>query len=347
MSLPPVEVPSGAMRFNSDSQKLEYWDGAQWLEVSTFSPNIGISTATGGASLGAGPRGLWGGGRASPDVLSSIIDYVNISSTGNAINFGDLTQARRRVSACASSTRGVWGGGYNPDRNTIDFVTISSTGSATSFGSLTTSRRTPGSLSNSTRGIWAGGATGPAVQNIIDYITIASTGNAVDYGDLTIARDGPNGCSSPVRGIFAGGVSSLSPLVDSNVIDYITISTLGNAQDFGDLVVTTRSGGGCSNATRGLFGGGYTPTAVNTIQYVTIASLGNAVRFGDLTRVGGPMQAVSSPTRGVWGGGYVAPHFSNVIDYVNISTQGNAVDFGDLFTIRAAGGACSNAHGGL
>jgi len=28
MSLPPVEIPLGAMRFNSDSQKLEYWSGS-------------------------------------------------------------------------------------------------------------------------------------------------------------------------------------------------------------------------------------------------------------------------------------------------------------------------------
>lgn len=345
MSLPPVEVPQGAIRFNTDSQKLEFYAQDQWWIMA--SENVGLGT---GGDTGAGARGLWGGGRVGP-ALQTIIDYINISSTGNAVSFGNLSEARRRVSACASSTRGVWGGGYSPDKSTIDFVTISSTGTAASFGSLTVARRTPGSLSNSTRGIWAGGTTNtPAsdtLNNTIDYITIASTGNAVDYGDLTIIRDGPQALSSPTRGIFAGGIASNSPLVNSNVIDYVTISTLGNTIDFGDLVVTTRNCGGCSNATRGLFGGGYTPTAVNTIQYVTIASLGNAVRFGDLTRVGGPMQAVSSPTRGVWGGGYVAPAETNIIDYVIIPTQGNAVDFGDLFTGRAAGGGCSNAHGGL
>jgi hypothetical protein len=51
MSLPPSEIPLGAMRFNSDSQKLEYYDGAQWLQVSTFSP-----------LLNGGARGVFGGG---------------------------------------------------------------------------------------------------------------------------------------------------------------------------------------------------------------------------------------------------------------------------------------------
>ena len=40
MSLPPVEIPLGAMRFNSDSQKLEYFNGDAWMQVHTFSPNL-------------------------------------------------------------------------------------------------------------------------------------------------------------------------------------------------------------------------------------------------------------------------------------------------------------------
>ena len=28
------------MRFNSDSQKLEYWMGSAWMQIQTFSPNL-------------------------------------------------------------------------------------------------------------------------------------------------------------------------------------------------------------------------------------------------------------------------------------------------------------------
>ena len=38
MSNPPVEIPLGAMRFNSDSQKLEYWNGDIWMQVHTLNP---------------------------------------------------------------------------------------------------------------------------------------------------------------------------------------------------------------------------------------------------------------------------------------------------------------------
>ena len=35
--------------------------------------------------------------------------------------------------------------------------------------------------------------------------------------------------------------------------------------------------------TRGLCGGGQTPTKINVIEFVTIATTGNAADFGDLT----------------------------------------------------------------
>ena len=342
MSLPPSEIPLGAMRFNSDSQKLEYYDGAQWVQVHTFSPN-----------LDGGARGLFGAGRIHPTfTLVDTIDYINIASTGDAIDFGNLTVARRRVDACASSTRGVWGGGYSPDKNEIDYVTISSTGDAIDFGNLTVARRTPGALSNSTRGIWAGGSNNTPIANnhvdIIDYITIASTGDAVDFGNLSTTRDGPGGCANSIRGLLAGGY--IAP-ARSNVIDFVTIATLGDTIDFGDLTNARSVAMGAGNKVRALFAGGYlasgSPGAVNTIDYVNFQTLGNAIDFGDLPIIVGCFGGISNCIRGIWGGGYFSGGSTNAIHYVTILTQGNAVDFGDLTQARHAGGGCSNAHGGL
>ena len=66
-------------------------------------------------------------------------------------------------------------------------------------------------------------------------------------------------------------------------IDYVTISTTGNAADFGDLTgVSTNSDayhiGGAYNATRGCFHYG---GSQNTITYVTLATTGNSADFGD------------------------------------------------------------------
>lgn len=326
----------GTLRFNTDIGRLEVWRGDHWATILGESP-----------SLNGGARGITGGGFGPAGNLLTL-EYINISSTGNAISFGNLTGTNRGwISACASSTRGVWGAGSdfpgNTRENTIDYVTISSTGNAIDFGDLISGYEgfALASCSNSTRGLWGGGFyPGATNVNVIQYITIASTGNAVDYGDLTVARRGPAACASSTRGLFGGGVSPTA----SNIIDFITISTTGDATDFGDLTFATRrdGNGSCSNPTRGLWASG-TP-ATNAIDFVTIATLGNASDFGDLTVSRDGTSGCASPTRGVWIGGSPT---TNTIDYVTILSTGNAVDFGDTVTPRYTSGACSNAHGGL
>jgi len=61
-------------------------------------------------------RGVFGGGYGDPNV----IDYIIISTSGNALDFGDLTVDRSELSATSNGTndRGVFGGGA--DSNIID-----------------------------------------------------------------------------------------------------------------------------------------------------------------------------------------------------------------------------------
>ena len=120
MSLPPVEIPLGAMRFNSDSQKLEYWNGSIWLQIHTFSPN-----------LDGGARGVFHSGRTSSGTDVNNIDYITISTAGNAIDFGDSTQSTEsnNTSCVSSKTRGLYAGGYTHPtghHDQIGFITISS-----------------------------------------------------------------------------------------------------------------------------------------------------------------------------------------------------------------------------
>ena len=133
------------------------------------------------------------------------------------------------------------------------------------------------------RGVFAGGYIEPTFSNTIDFITISSTGNATDFGDLTLIRMmGGGGCSNSTRGIIGGGQSA-SPAPRTNIIDFITIATTGNAVDFGDSTSARVDSSGASSSTRGVFVGGDTPTLVNTIDFVEIATTGNASDFGDQT----------------------------------------------------------------
>jgi hypothetical protein len=153
------------------------------------------------------------------------------------------------------------------------------------------------------------------------------------------------------RAVFCGGrnapVSSPGAL---DVIDYFTVSTLGNAIDFGNLQGNTTSTGTCASDTRGLSGGGSGNTGgseINRIDFITIASTGDAANFGDLTQKRGDIPGCcSSKTRGLWANGYDPASSINTIDYVTIASTGDAVDFGDTtFTGSYCAGTSSPVRG--
>jgi len=337
MSLPPSEIPQGAIRFNTDSQKLEFYAQGEWWNMVT--DNVGIATS---GDTTAGARGVYPLGNGA----STRLDFINLSSTGDAQDFGDLSDTTYEGGGCASSTRGLHALGYTDPTtvSTIEKLTIASTGSVSSFGNLSAANRITGSLASATRGVWGGGAA-PFV-NLIQYVTIASDGTAVDFGgNMTFTGSYTTGFASPTRGVFAGGHPG-----DTNVISFITIATTGeDAQDFGDLTVNREMSAGSSNSTRGIVMGGAPSTSSpnrSSIDYVTIATLGNAVNFGDLTQGKRLGSGFASSTRAFMATGYT-PAAVNDIDYVEIATQGNAVDFGDAGGNGSNGNAMSNAHGGL
>jgi hypothetical protein len=332
----PADPVEGMVRFNDDLNTLEFWNGFEWRQFTV---------------TGASGRGVFGGG-SNPTIATGMvtIDYINISSTGNAQDFGILTTGRNNIASCSSNIRGVWGGGSTISYfNIIDYVTIASQGNAISFGTLSTANRSyAGGCSSSTRGLFGGGyTTSPAnaVVNVIDYIQFSTLGNAVDFGDLFTGRYSVASFSSPTRAIWGGG-SAPTGNSPSNLIDFVTISSTGNAVKFGELTTKRWGVSGCSNSVRGLFAGGgiSQPTFINLIDYVTIASLGNATYFGDLTEVKNRPGGCATQIRGVFGGSSPA---GNVIEYVTIATTGNAQDFGDLTVGRFTLAGCSDSHGGL
>ena len=302
-------------------------------------------------------RGINGGGYIAPNNTNTM-QYITIATTGNAADFGDLSAIRNVPGAVASSTRGIWMGGVSPSpSNTsldvIDYVTIASTGNAADFGNLINNHRADSAAGNSTRGLRLGQQQSPAVGNTIEYITIASTGDAKDFGDLVQGRSQSGAFASPTRAVNIGGYGGPS-VSNVNTIDYVTIQTMGNSIDFGDLKDGVRTGArGCSNATRGVFGGGYNPTPyASDLDYVTIASTGNSQDFGNLSMGNRYGSSCSSLTRGIFFiGESTSPTPGNRqnIDYVELATLANANDFGDLISSYSGytAAACSNGHGGL
>ena len=253
---------------------------------------------------------------------------------------GDTTQRGRG--------RGVIGSGYvAPARvSTIDFITIHSEGNATDFGDLTVARSDCANVSSSTRGIFAGGIIG--YSDVIDFVTIATQSNATDFGDTTSARQQPAGASNQTRGIIAGGKSPASNPAGVNTIEFITIASTGNGQDFGDLLATQAGHFGLSSPTRAIFAGGYTPATTNVIQFITIATSSDASNFGDLTSARGGGAGGANLTRGLFYTGSDNSSLVNTIDFITIASTGDATDFGDAVNTRGEiTGCCSDLIRGV
>ena len=149
------------------------------------------------------------------------------------------------------------------------------------------------------------------------------------------------------RAVLPGGMSAPDR---SASISALTISTLGNTQDFGDLAAGINANAGLSSRTRGLSIGGSRSSPVgrvNVIEFFTFASLGDAEDFGDMSYAVAERGTTSNNVRGIAAGGSPGP--SNVMDYVTIASTGNTVDYGDLAVAREglAQGCISNGTRGV
>ena len=301
-----------------------------------------------GAASGGGQIGLFWGGDQSGGTHVNVIDYITISSDGNATDFGDIGRASSSGAGTDNGTdaRGVNCGGQHDGGGTvsdvIDYVTITSAGNSQDFGDLAYARRQPSACSNGTNDRAV--VYGSSGNSQIDYFTITSTGNASDFGDSPHTSESKKGGTSngtDERGIFFGGYRNATNV---NHIDYVTINSAGNSTDFGDLSVGRQEASGMSNDTsdRGVCYGG---NASNVIDYITITSTGNASDFGDAVANGAEYRrgGMDSGTDniGICGGGPATSE--KTIDKITISSTGNASDFGDRTIDGYAVGACANS----
>ena len=278
------------------------------------------------------------------------------------MRFGDLGNYVGLGAAISSTTRGVFAGGSRPtqspfsggNQNFLEFVTIATTGNGQDFGGVSTVFRYGAGISNSTRGLICGAYQGGGASgtlNTIQYLTIATLGDTLDFGDMTNNSNngvqGMGATSSSTRGITFGG-GTPSTIAE---IEYITISTLGNSQTFGDLSSNRYLCQGVSNGTRGVVGGGDNSGAVNIIEYITIASTGDAQDFGDLSSISEHAGGTggSNKIRGVFVGRGDWTDVDNSMSYITIATTGNAQDFGDIRSPLQNYGtnALPDSHGGL
>ena len=329
----------GSTRFNENLGALEFYTGSEWRAVNSY------------VDMGNQDRGIFAGGYSPTD---TDISFVNVSTKGNAVDFGQLTQSMSYGGGCSTGTRGLFGGGRtspgNTKHNVIQYLTIASTGNTIDFGDLTDARRRVDATSSSTRGLWGSADSTPSTKNIIDYVELNTLGNALDFGDMSDDAYSRGALSSPTRAVWFGGSDSFPTITN---MEFVIIASKGNGVIFGDMTVARSNcaGGGFSNGVRGVIAGGYGKSPVypltENIDAITIASGGNAIDFGKLSATTRDYNGAQNIVRGLIAGGSNPSTYQNVISAISLTTSGSSEDFGDLMKAAKSLTGLSGSHGGL
>jgi hypothetical protein len=336
------ETPEkGSTRFNQDLGQLEFYTGLEWRTVGSYSRPDG----------GAGRMVTFGGYSEPANAATLSIDVVTISTLGNATRFGEMASGAGDSSfGIGNQTRGIHHRAAG-NSNTLEYVTTASEGNPIDFGDLSVARYLGARGNSSTRGIFMSGANTPGGYNdTIDYVEMGTLGNALDFGNINTAVFlNNNSVNSTVRVYSLGGYAS--PGVNISKIEYVTISSKGDALEFDDLDRPNSTFPGFANNVRGVYGGGnLRPTTSAQIYMFNTASQGKMIYFGELTQRRKEFAGSCSQTRGVFAGGQLdpsGPTTVNVMDYVTIMSAGNATDFGDLSKTPRNFTSLSDSHGGL
>ena len=160
----------------------DFTGGTEFRGVTTFDTQGYFVPPSGTTEQRGRGRGVFSVGSGTPGSTGSKnIEYVQISSSGNGIDFGDLSEGSQSQGAVSSTTRSVISLG-DPvpavQTNIIEFITIATTGDSVNFGDLTTRRSRTSGVASQTRGIYIGGTNelvSPYGGSTISYT------NTMDY----------------------------------------------------------------------------------------------------------------------------------------------------------------------
>ena len=171
----------------------------------------------------------------------------------------------------------------------------------------------------------AGSNTGSSSPIVVSSLTNGTAATAKVWAINAYGTSAPSDASASftpaaVIGIVAGGDGASQ----TDIIEYFSIPSTGNATDWGNLISAGEAFTGGGNSVRALFTG----NSSNVVQFIVYATEGNATDFGDATGTNGyagGTSSASNTTRAVFGRGS-----ADVLEYYTIGTEGNGTDFGNL-----------------
>jgi hypothetical protein len=198
----------------------------------------------------SGSYGFHSGGNANSGYVDTVQTVV-IDTPGDATSFGTLQTAVSQNGNVTDNSRIVRGGNTGASDYQIQYWSNVSMTTAQDFGDWAGGTGIAGTaVGAGDRGIFWGRTYSDYTD--IEYISIQTPSNATAFGNLLTNQLNNNGygeyfsgsANNATRGTKFGGITSGG----SNEIQYITMDTLGDGQDFGDLTYRSTYTCGTSGA---------------------------------------------------------------------------------------------------
>lgn len=270
----------------------------------------GVGVVGGGASAGSPASGT-----------SDHIEYINIGTTGDAIDWGGelITATAYNMGVGGDGHKGLLSVGGNPSLTDMNFISFTSRGQCTDYGEQSSSTHNGQGSSNGHRGIWYDGGSSTEIN--IYYVDFGTRGTAADFGgDRTVSSYGAACLSDGVRAVWNG------TFTNTDVMDFVNIAVSGsNATDFGECLVDEHYKSGDSNGYRGLFSAG---SPDDRVEYITIGTASSGKDFGELNTNCVQPASVSDGSRCVVMNGFgTADPMTSCFQNIGVA-GGKAADFG-------------------
>ena len=198
----------------------------------------------------SGSYGFHSGGNANSGYVDTV-QVVVIDTPGDATSFGTLQTAVAQNGNVTDNSRIVRGGNTGASDYQLQYWSNVSMTTTQDFGDWAGGTGIAGTaVGAGDRGIFWGRTYSDYTD--IEYISIQTPSNATAFGNLLTNQLNNNGygeyfsgsANNATRGTKFGGITSGG----SNEIQYITMDTLGNGQDFGDLTYRSTYTCGTSGA---------------------------------------------------------------------------------------------------
>ena len=177
--------------------------------------------------------------------LLATMEQMNISTTSGSTAAGDIAagSSYTHLVSNGDSKFLLLGIGSHNDagKTAIDIHTFSTTADSTAYGNVATvGLGHSGVVCATNRVVAAGGNTGSGLGTRMQFFPVASSadGDTSDAADLVVPASGTGGTSDGTRGEFYGGHATAANGRFQNDIQKITIASLANSEDIGDLTTT-------------------------------------------------------------------------------------------------------------